>query len=127
MTPHPVTVYIHGPDLSLCYPLMWNITLEYTTTHFNVLGKSFPNLPHTPANAQLYDTNMVVASRELGIKYRTNRVLNLLPMLPEFMFGGCGIKYRTNRVLNLLPMLPEFMFGGCGIKYRTNRVLNPVK
>ena len=39
MTPHPVTVYRHGTDLSLCYTLMWNVTLEYTTTHFNVLGK----------------------------------------------------------------------------------------
>ena len=27
-TPHPVTVYRHGADLSLCYPLMWNVTLE---------------------------------------------------------------------------------------------------
>ena len=28
MTPHPVTVYGHRADLSLCYPLMWNIILE---------------------------------------------------------------------------------------------------
>ena len=35
-TPHPVTVYRHGVDLSLCYPLMWNVTQEYTATHFNV-------------------------------------------------------------------------------------------
>ena len=40
MTPHPVTVYRHGADLLLCYPLMWNVTLEYTATHFNVLGKT---------------------------------------------------------------------------------------
>ena len=53
MTPHPVTVYQHRANLSLCYPLMWNVTLEYTTTHFNVLSKTFPDLPHTPANAQL--------------------------------------------------------------------------
>ena len=37
MTSHPVTVYRHRADLSLCYPLMWNITQEYTATHFNVL------------------------------------------------------------------------------------------
>ena len=37
-TPHPIPVYRHGADLSLCYPLMWNVTLEYTATHFNVLG-----------------------------------------------------------------------------------------
>ena len=57
-TPHPVTVYRHGDDLSLCYPLMWNATLEYTATHFNVFGKTRLKNPsptfHTPANAQLY-------------------------------------------------------------------------
>ena len=41
-TPHPVTVYRHGANLSLCYPLMWNVTLEYTATHFNVLGETRP-------------------------------------------------------------------------------------
>ena len=41
MTPHPVTVYRHGADLS-CYPLMWNVTLEYTTTNLNVLSKTGP-------------------------------------------------------------------------------------
>ena len=29
-TPHPVTVYRHGANLSLCYPSMRNVTLEYT-------------------------------------------------------------------------------------------------
>ena len=33
-----VTVYRHRADRSLCYPLMWNVTLEYTATHFNVCG-----------------------------------------------------------------------------------------
>ena len=31
-TPHPVTVYRHRANLSLSYPLMWNVTLEYTAT-----------------------------------------------------------------------------------------------
>ena len=26
---HPTTVYRHGADLSMCYPIMWNVTLEY--------------------------------------------------------------------------------------------------
>ena len=43
MTHHPVTVYRHGADLSLCYPLMWNVTV----THFNVLGKNRPG-NHSP-------------------------------------------------------------------------------
>ena len=40
MNPHPVTAYRHGANLSFCYPLMWNITLEYTTTHFIVMGQT---------------------------------------------------------------------------------------
>ena len=42
MTPHPVTVYRDGADLSLYYPLMWNVTLEYTATHFDILGQTRP-------------------------------------------------------------------------------------
>ena len=66
-TLHPVTVYSHGAYLSLCYPVMWNVTLEYTAIHFNVMGQTrpgnpSPDLPHTPANAQLYDSDMVVSS-----------------------------------------------------------------
>ena len=47
-------------------------------------GKSFPDLPHvhTPANAQL-DAVMMVISRELGRKYRTNLVLNPGPVVCE--------------------------------------------
>ena len=44
-TPHPVTVYRHGANLSLCYLSMWNVTLEYTATHFNVLGETRPGNP----------------------------------------------------------------------------------
>ena len=68
MTPHPVTVYRHEADLSLCYPMMWNVTLEYTATNF----KSFPDIRHTLANTQL-DAVMVVIIRKLGRKHRTNR------------------------------------------------------
>ena len=79
MTLHPVPVYRHGADLSMCYLLVWNVTLEYTATYFNVLGETRPGNPSPtfliPANAQL-DAVMVVISRKLGRKYRTNRVLN---------------------------------------------------
>ena len=37
----------------------------------------------TPANAQLYDAVMVVASLKLGRKYRANRVLNSGPVVCE--------------------------------------------
>ena len=40
MTSELVTVCRHGVILSLCYPLMWNVTLEYTTTYLNVLGQT---------------------------------------------------------------------------------------
>ena len=58
--------------VSLCYPLMWNATLEYTPTHFNVSGQtrsgnpSRPSIPHIPANAHLFDANVVVVSQKLG-------------------------------------------------------------
>ena len=70
-TPHPVTVYRHVVDLSLCYPLMWNVTLEYTTTHFDVLGQTrsgnpSPTFPHTPANTQPHGAVMVVISQKFG-------------------------------------------------------------
>ena len=47
------------------------------------MGKSFPKLPHTPANSQLYDNYIVVVSRKLGRKYSTNRVLNPRPLVCE--------------------------------------------
>ena len=37
MIPSPVTVYRHRANLSLCYPLMWKVTLEYTANHYNAL------------------------------------------------------------------------------------------
>ena len=53
MTPHLFRAYRHRADLSLCYSL---------------IGKIFPDLPHTPANAQLYDAVIVVVSKKLGRK-----------------------------------------------------------
>ena len=84
MTPHLITLYRHWADLSLCYPLMWNVTLEYTTTHFNVLGETLHTHTHThtPANIE-FDAVMVVNSRKLSRKYRTNRVLNPGPVVCE--------------------------------------------
>ena len=93
MTPHPVTVYRHRADLSLCYPLMWNVTPEYTitTTHFNVLGKnpigiSFPDLPHTPANAQLCDAVPYLPGLEPGTLWCTNP--SRYPLAHSCFFSG---------------------------------------
>ena len=44
MTPIRVTVCRHGTNLS-CYPLMWNITVESTTTNFHILGLTRPGNP----------------------------------------------------------------------------------
>ena len=79
-TPHPVTVYRHGANLSLCYPSMWNVTLEYTATHFNVLGETRPG---NPSPTFQLDAVMVVNNRKLSRKYRTNRVLNPGPVVCE--------------------------------------------
>ena len=65
LTPHPLTLDRHRADL-LCYPLMWNIKLEYTTFQFYVLGQT-NDLPHTAANAQLYDVVIVVVSTPLEV------------------------------------------------------------
>ena len=103
-TLYPISSQYRGRADLLCYPLMWNVTLEYTATKSNVLGKTQPRNPspilhtHTPANAQLYDTVMVVASGNLGRKYRTKRILwcanptlsarpQLLPMAFLFLSG----------------------------------------
>ena len=72
MTPHPVTAYRYRADLSLCYPLMWIVTLEATSACFNVLGLTRwrnPSRPSTHAvNAQLCDVVMVAISQNPGRK-----------------------------------------------------------
>ena len=69
-TPHPVTVYRHRADLSLCFPLIWNVTLEYTTTHLNVLGQTRSGNPsptfHTPQQTLI--VMMLVLSQKLSRK-----------------------------------------------------------
>ena len=85
--------------------------------------RSFPDLPHTPANAQLYDAVMV--SRKLSRKYRTNRILNPGPVVcqsitlfarPQLLLWTFGITYfGSSRILTLvckniwwvLNLLPE--------------------
>ena len=33
-------MYIQGRPVVVIYPLMWNVTMEYTATHFNILGQT---------------------------------------------------------------------------------------
>ena len=87
-TPQPVTVYRHGADLSLCYPVWcgtshWNTQLPILMSWVRPDREILPRpSTHTPANAQL-DVVMVVNSRKLSRKYRTNRVLNPGPVVCE--------------------------------------------
>ena len=60
-TPHLVTVYRHGADLSLCYPLMWNVTLDYTATHFNVLGETRPGNPSPTFHTHQRTLNLMLS------------------------------------------------------------------
>ena len=60
-TPHPVTVYRHWADLSLCYPLVWNVTLEYIATHFNVLGETRPGNPSPTFHTQQQKLNLMLS------------------------------------------------------------------
>ena len=68
--PHPVTVYRHRADLSLCYPLMWNVTLEYTSTHFNILGQTLSGNPSATfhSHQRKLTLMMLVVSKRLSKK-----------------------------------------------------------
>ena len=73
MAPNPVTVYRHGADMSLCYPLMWSVAQEYTTTHFNVLGQTTSGNPSLTFHTHQQMLNFmilvtVVVSQMLGKK-----------------------------------------------------------
>ena len=72
MTPHPVTIYRHGVDLSLCYPLMWNVKLEYTSTHFNVLGQTRSKNPSPTFHTHQRTLNMMLLWWKLGNGHRHN-------------------------------------------------------
>ena len=84
ITPYPVTVYRHRADLSLCYPMIWNVTLEYKTTHFNVSGKTHPVNPSTTFHTHQHTLNVMMQIwwllvRSSAESIHTNRVLNPRP------------------------------------------------
>ena len=85
---HPThhSIQTRGWPVAVLFIDVEHHTMEYTATHFNVLGQTQPwnpSLTHTPANAHLYDAVMVVVSRKLARKYHTNRVLILGPVVCE--------------------------------------------
>ena len=87
-TPHPVTVYRHGADLSLCYPLMWNVTLEYTATHFNVLGKTRLGNPSPIFHTHQRTLNLMLSwCSTVGSSVESNDQPGLEP-------GTCGVRIQ---------------------------------
>ena len=60
MTSHPFTVNRHGADLLLCYSLMWNVTLEDTTTLFNVLGQTWSGNPSPTIQTHQWTLNFMM-------------------------------------------------------------------
>ena len=86
MTPHPVIVYRHGVDLSLCYPLMWNVTLKYIATHFkDPTGKYFPDLPHTKAGQWYWKEMNVTCNKYSRINFIIIANINSLH-IPVYTF-----------------------------------------
>ena len=59
------------------------------------IRKSVPDLPHTPATAQLYGAVMVVVSQKLGRKYCTNQVLNPGPLVCDPLHYTCTCSPQT--------------------------------
>ena len=87
MTSHPVTVYRQGADLSLCYPLMWNVTLEYTATHFNVLGQTRLGNP-SPTFHTLQTLNFLMLVWWSSVRSSVESV----PYPPGLEPGTCGVR-----------------------------------
>ena len=92
--PH-VTLYRHRTNLSLCYPCMWNVTLNTqlpilmsrVRPHREILP---PSSTHT-ANTQVYDAVMVAVSQKLGRKctVTTKRWTARLQLLLKLFKSQC--------------------------------------
>ena len=88
MTPHPVTVYRYRANWSLCYPLMWNITLEYTATHFNVLGKIRSGNPSPTFHTHQQTLNFMMLKWWLSVRSSVESV----PYPPGLEPGTCDVR-----------------------------------
>ena len=88
MTPYPVTVFRHRADLSQCYPLMWNVTLEYTTTYFNVLGQTRSGNASTTFHTHQRTLNFMMLIWWLSVRSSVDSVPYPLGLEP----GTCGLR-----------------------------------
>ena len=117
MAPHPVTVYRHSADLSLCYPLMWNVTLEYTTTHFNVLDKTWSWNPSMTFHTHQRLLNFIMLVWWLSVRSSVDSV----PYTPGVEPGtfGVGIYYAFRSPSAASSALwRTWIFSGAGMAQR---------
>ena len=83
MTPHPVTVYRHGADLSFYYPLIFNVTLEYIANHINVLGQNQSGNPSPTFHTHQRTLNFLMLVWWSSVRSSVESVL--------FPPGTCGV------------------------------------
>ena len=88
MAPHLVIVYRHGAHLLLCYLLMWNITLEYTATHFNVFGQTRLGHPSPTFHTHQQTLNFIISIWWLSVRISVESVT--YPLSLET--GTCGVR-----------------------------------
>ena len=90
VAPQPVPVYRLRADLSLCYLLMGNITLKYTTTHINVLGltRSGNPSPTFHTHHQSLTLNFMMLIWWLSVRGSVESA----PYPPSLGPGTCGLR-----------------------------------
>ena len=98
MTSHPVKVYKHGADLSLCYPLIWNVTLEYTATHWEIL-------PRPSKNTSERSTLWYYGGSQSEARYK-------VPYQPGLEPGTCDIDHPSILFIDTLIHGVIFIFNG---------------
>ena len=86
--PHPVIVYRHMADMSLCYPLMWNVIVEYSTIHFNVLGQTRLGNPCPTFHTHQRTLNSKMLLRWLSVRSSVESV----PCPPSLQPGICSTR-----------------------------------
>ena len=86
MTPHPVTVYRRRAGLLLSIDVDRHTgihSLPIVMSWVRPIGKSFPDLPRTPTNTQLYDDVMLVTNQKLSRKRNCGFIPDLSLLLHQ--------------------------------------------
>ena len=104
----------------------WNIQLPILMSWVRPDLEVLPDLPHTTANAQL-DAVMVVISRKLARKYRTNQVLNPGPLVcesPLNPFPSLSSLKKQTRVLFYHGVILIIIIAKLSIRFRDDNDIN---